>query len=154
VNRRVWIEGLFLLTIGLVSSVESLRIISHKNPHVIYDPLGPGYYLLVLSIGMLLTGVIHIYYYLRKGQSIAEEKTTKEMKIRLIVSIVAITVYLILINFIGYLIATFVFFILIFRIVGIRSWPYVFVLSAFFSVAYYFTFVKFCNMVFPKGILF
>ncbi len=153
VKRRVWIEGLILVGISLVSVAESLRLIYYKDPQMMMDWLGPGYYLLLMSIGMLVTGVIHIYHHLRKGQTIAKEKTSKEMTIRLITSFVACAIYLILIDIIGYAIATFVFFILMFRIVGIRSWPYNLVLSAFLSVAYYFVFVKFCSMVFPRGIL-
>lgn len=154
VNRRVWIEGLLLVAISLVILAESLRLILYKDPQVIFDLLGPGYYVLLVSIGMLVTGVIYIYHHLGKEQSIAKEKTSKEMRIRLIGSFVVCAIYLILIDVIGYAIATFVFFVLMFRILGFRSWFYNLVLSAFLSVAYHFVFVKFCSMVFPRSILF
>jgi len=153
VNRRVWIEGFILVAISLVSLAESLRLISYEDPQLVTDLLGPGYYLLLMSIGMLVTGVVHIYHH-RKERSMTKEETSKEMRIRLMGSFVACVIYLILINTIGYSTATFVFFVLMFRIVGIRSWPYNFVLSAFLSVVFYFVFVKFCNMIFPRGILF
>jgi len=152
-NRRVWVEGLLMVVISLVSLAESLRLISYEDPQMVTDLLGPGYYLLLMSIGMLITGIVHIYHH-RKERSVVKEKSSKEMRIRLMGSFVACVIYLILINTIGYSTATFVFFILMFRIVGIRSWPYNFVLSALLSVVFYFVFVKFCNMVFPRGILF
>ncbi len=153
VNRGIWIEGLLLVAISLVSLAESIRLVIYRDPQMMVDWLGPGYYLLVMSIGMLVTGVIHIYHH-RKEQSIAKEETSKEMRVRLIGSFVACALYLILINVIGYLIATIIFFILMFRIVGIKSWAYNIVLSIVVSVAYYVVFVKGCDMIFPEGILF
>lgn len=153
VNRRVWTEGLISVSVGLISLVESLRLISYEDPPLVKDLLGPGYYLLLMSIGMLVTGIIHIHHH-RKEHAVAKEKTNKEMRIRLFSSFLTCALYLVLIDLIGYLIATIVFFIVMFRIVGIRSWPYNVFLSAFLSVAFYFVFVKFSSMVFPRGILF
>lgn len=153
VNRGVWVEGLLLVAISLVSLAESIRLVLYRDPQMLVDWLGPGYYLLAMSIGMLITGVIHIYHH-RKEQAIAKEKTNKGMRVRLIGSFAACTLYLILINVIGYLIATIIFFMLMFRIVGIKSWAYNVVLSIVVSAVYYVVFVKYCDMVFPGGILF
>ncbi len=153
-TRRVWVEGLSLVALSLVSLVDSLRLIFYTDPTILYDPLGPGYYLLFVSIGLSATGVIYIYHHLRKGQSISKKETSKEMRIRLIASFVVCAIYLVLVDVIGYAIATFIFLMLMFRIVGIRSWPYNVALSAFLSAALYFVFVKYCDVVFPQGILF
>jgi uncharacterized membrane protein YidH (DUF202 family) len=152
VNRGVWTEGLLLVAISLASLAESIRLVLSRGSQMFVDWLGPGYYLLVISIGMLATGIAHIYHH-RKDKPVEKEETSKEMRVRLISSFVACVIYLILINVLGYLSATFVFFILMFRIVGIRSWTYNIVLSAAVSAAYYVMFVKCCDMVFPRGIL-
>jgi len=153
-NRKIWIVGLLLVAFSLVSLAESLRLIFYKDPRIIFDVLGPGYYLLLLSIGLLVTAVVYIYQHLRKRESVAKEKTSKEMRIRLMGSIVVCVLYLILINTIGYGVASFVFFMLEFRIVGIKSWPFNFALSVMITAAYYVIFVMYCDMVFPRGLLF
>ena len=153
-RRGVLIEGLLLVAISFVSLVESIRLIIYKNPHVIYDLLGPGYYLLLPSIGLLFTSIIYVYHPLGRGQPIAEKETSKEMRIRLIGICLVCALYLILIDIIGYGTATFVFFILMFRIVGIRSWSFNFVLSITLTTAYYVVFAKCAGMAFPDRILF
>ena len=65
VNRSVWIEGLILVAIGLLSLAESFRLIFSRDPTPLQDLLGPGYYVLGVSIGMLVTGVIYIYHHSR-----------------------------------------------------------------------------------------
>ena len=151
-NKAVWLEGLVLVAIGLVSVAESIRLVLHKDPHIQVDWLGPGYYLLALSIGVLATGIVYIFKH-AKEPSVAREKTSREMSIRLIGSFVSCALYLVLIEVIGYLMATIVFFALMFRIVGIKPWAYNIVLSILFSAVYYVVFVTYFNMAFPKGLL-
>jgi hypothetical protein len=152
-NKQVWTEGLITVAIGVLSLTESLRLIFFEPPPLVKDLLGPGNYLLLMSIGMLVTGIIHIYHH-RRERTVAKEKSSKEMRIRLVSCFLTCALYLILINLIGYLIATIIFFLLMFRVVGIKSWPYNVVLSVFLSVAFYLMFVKFSSLVFPKGIFF
>ncbi len=153
-SRRTWIEGLSFIAIGLISSADSLRLIFHKDPQVIYDVLGPGGYLLLQSIGLILLGAFYIYHHSTKERSKPKEKTNRAMRIRLLGSIGVFGIYLILIHSLGYVIASFVFFILEFRVVGIKSWPSNILLSIVLTGAYYFIFVKYCNMAFPRGLLF
>ena len=153
-NRKIWIEGLLLVALSLVGLAESLRLIFNKDTQMQYDLLGPGNYVLMVSIGLLVTGLIHIQHHLGEGESIEKEKTSKGMRIRLINSFVACAIYLILIDLIGYATATFVFLMLMFRIVGIKSWPYNFLLSVSLSLVSFMVFAKYCRMVFPRGILF
>ncbi len=139
---------------SLVSLAESIRVIIYKNPQVLYDLLGPGYYLLFLSIGLFVTGVVYIYYHSKAHESTATEKAPREMKIRLIASFLVCAIYVILIDVVGYAVGTFVFFALMFRIVEIRSWPLNLLLSLSLTTVCYFIFVKYCSVVFPHGILF
>jgi len=69
-------------------------------------------------------------------------------------TIAACALYIFLIRIIGYLLATIIFFFLEFRIEGNKSWPLVIVLSLVLSVLYYFIFVQWCSLVFPRGIFF
>lgn len=153
-KRRVWIEGLLLIAISIVSLIESLRLIIYKDPQTLYDVLGPGYYLLLISLGLMVTGIAYIIAHLIKlPPSIEKEEVSREMRFRLWGSFAALGLYLILINFLGYLVSTFIFFVLEFWILGIKSWLFNIILSIICSVAYWFVFVKYCSMVFPRGFL-
>ena len=152
VNRRLWIEGLLLLAISFVSIFESIRLIIYKNPQIIYDLLGPGYYLLFLSIALLIVSIFYIYF--GKQQPIEKQDTSKKMRIRLISTCFVFVLYTILMMIIGYGTATFIFFILMFRIVEIRPWYFNFLLSVLFTTGYYLLFGKYAGIVFPRGILF
>lgn len=154
VKRRVWIEGLLLIAISIVSLIESLRLIIYKDPQTLYDVLGPGYYLLALSLGLMITGIFYLIVHLIKLPRMEKkEETSKEMRFRLFGSFTALGLYLILINFFGYLVSTFIFFVLEFWIIGIKSWLFNIILSIIVSVAYWIVFVKYCSMVFPRGFL-
>jgi len=60
--------------------------------------------------------------------------------------------YILAIDIVGYLAASFLFFLLELRIVGIKSWAKSIVSSIAFAVIYYLVFVRFCNMIFPTPV--
>ncbi len=153
-NRRVCVEGLLLIAISLVSLGESLRLILDKDPMTFYDPVGPGCYLLIVSLGLLITGLIYIFHHFRKGQPITKEEPSGDIKFRFMGSFLSCALYFILMDNIGYATASFVFFLIMFRVIGLRSWVRNFALSLILCIAFYVIFVKYCNMVFPSGILF
>ena len=153
-NRKVLIEGTLILFVGLASMVEGLRLILHKDPHVLYDPLGPGFYVLALSIGLMAAGIVHFIVDYRKVRRIDNVSVSKEMRIRLLGSFLVLALYILLIGFVGYIAATLVFCFLEFRVAGVTSWRTNIILTLILSIVYYVIFVKFCEMVFPKGILF
>ncbi len=153
--KGVWGTGLLFIIIGLVSISESVRLILYKDPSITYDTLGPGSYLLLLSTGLVVTGFFDTYHHwVKRRGSLANRNTNQKMSFRLIGSILVSVFYLVLISVLGYLLASLVFFILEFRIVGIKSWRYNFVLSVIITATYYFVFVKCCNLEFPKGFCF
>ena len=65
--------------------------------------------------------------------------------------IIVLAVYIFLIDIIGYLFATMVFFFMIFRIAGFRSWLIIGGLSIGISVSFYLVFVYWLGMIFPLG---
>jgi len=153
VNRGVWVEGLLLVILGLVSLAESTRLVLYTDPNLLRDWLGPGYYLLVISIGLLATGIVYIHNHGR-AQTVAREATGGDGRHRLIASFATCALYLVLIEVIGYLLATFVFFVSMFTIVGLRSWVHKLVLGMVLSGIFYIVFVKYGGMTFPRGIVF
>ena len=153
VNKGVWVEGLLLATLGVVGLAESIRLDLYTDPKMLRDWLGPGYYLLLMSLGLLATGIAYIYNH-RTAHSAIREETGSEGRTRRIASFATCALYLVLIEVAGYVTATFVFFVLMFTIVGLKSWIHKLALSVVLSVIYYIVFVRYGGMAFPKGILF
>jgi hypothetical protein len=150
----VFAEGILLTIISLVAMAEGLRLIIYKDPYTLYDPLGPGYYALTIGACLLGVSIVYIITHYKNPPQIEMVPVEKKMKIRLMSTVVACGIYIILIAVVGYLLATIIFFFLEFRIEGIKSWLQVTILSLVFSGFYYLVFVRLCNMVFPTGMIF
>jgi putative tricarboxylic transport membrane protein len=150
------IELLVLLIVGLGSIVEGVRLIGMDN--VQFDRLGPGGY--NIGIGTILI-ILGIAYFLNIRKE-AKEKTggdrvsagnQQRSHTIMMVSIIAIMAfYALLINLIGYLLASAVFFLLINRVVGFRSWLSNVAASAVMTACFYVIFVKWMGMLFPRGL--
>jgi hypothetical protein len=148
------VEGALLFVFGLVGVAEGLRLTIHKDPYTLYDPLGPGLYLTAFSIGLMTIGFVHLIVHYRKPPAMEKKSVDKKMRIRMMSTIGACAIYILLISIAGYLLATISFFFMEFRVEGIKSWPWVIVLSLVLSGLYYFVFVQYCSLVFPRGIFF
>lgn len=153
-KRTVLIEGMLLLMVSVVGLAEGLRLVILKDPYTLYDPLGPGFYAIAISIGLMALGMIHLLVNYRKPPETERVPVDKKMKIRLMSTVAAYVLYIVLISTVGYLLATLLFFFMEFRIERIKPWPLVVVLSSVLAGLYYLVFVHFCNMVFPRGIFF
>jgi len=153
VNKGVWIEGLLLTAISVVGVIESIRLVFYKDPSLLSDWLGPGYYLLVVSLAVMTTGVTYICKN-RSTKPSATQDSSNGGRSRLVAAFATCALYLVLIEIFGYLAATFVFFMLMFWIVGLQSWLQKFGLACAMSGIFYIVFVKYCGMSFPGGILF
>jgi hypothetical protein len=151
-TKAVFIEGTLICAMGVSSIVEGIRLINMKKIQL-FDVLGPGYYNLGLGIILIILGLIYLISHRRKG--VVEGKIVeKGLRIRMISMIVILVVYIFLIYITGYLLASIVFFVLIFRTMGFRSWLSIVGLSIGISISYYIIFVQCLSMVFPRGILF
>lgn len=152
-RRKVLIEGISLLLVSLVSLTEGLHLISTRSPQKVHDVLGPGFYILLLSIALMITGIVHLVNY-RKDLSTEKVTVNRQMRMRIVSMMGVLAIYIFLINIIGYLLASLVFFLLVFKVVGIKSWRTNFFLTLFLTAGYYIVFVQLCNIIFPKGIIF
>ena len=152
IEKRVLTEGILLLVLSFVAFGESLHLISEKDPQKVYDVLGPGHFILVLSLALMAIGAAHLIVNLRKGTAVAKLKVNREMRNRMIGMALALGFYTLAIDFLGYLISTVLFFLLEFRIVGIKSWRSNIMITIVLTAVYYIVFIKYCEMVFPRGI--
>jgi hypothetical protein len=153
-RRTILIEGILLLVLSFVSMAEGLRLTLFKDPHTFYDMLGPGLYIFVVGIGLTATGLVHLLVNYKKAPGAEKVAVNREMRIRMIGMILVLAIYIFLIDIFGYLVSTTIFFLIELRIVGIKSWKTNIILTIVLTGVYYIVFVEYCNMLFPRGILF
>ena len=151
-NRKVLIEVLLIVVLSLLTMAEGLRLIIFKDPYILYDPLGPGSYILVLSFGLLAVGIVYFITNSRKPSFAGRITANEKVKVQLYSSIGVLGLYILLLQFLGYLLATPIFFFLQLRISGVKSYIKTIILSLTLSCVYYAVFVKFCGVAFPKGV--
>jgi hypothetical protein len=147
-------EGALLVVVSLVGLTEGLRLVIYKDPYILYDPLGPGFYIIAISIGLMAIGIVHLLSHSKKLLTMEGTPVDKKMRIRMMSTVAVCVIYIFLIRIIGYPLATILFFFLEFRVHGIRSWSWIVILSLVLSALYYLVFVHYCSMVFPRGIFF
>ena len=153
-HRASFVEGIVALIVGLIAVVEGLRLaFQPKAPWMIYDGLGPGLYLFILGVSLLIVAMVHTVIQLRKRVTPQAGKVHPGLSVQLLVMVAALAVYIFLIDLVGYPAASIVFFLLVFRTVGIKSWPLTMVLSLGLATVYYVAFVRLCDLVFPHGFL-
>jgi putative tricarboxylic transport membrane protein len=153
-RKTVLVEGMLLLLVGLASMAEGLRVAAIWKVQEKPEIVGPGYYLFFISVLLVVVGVVHIIVNYRKTPTVEEMRVEGGMRIKMISMVAILGVYILTIDTVGYSLASFLFFLLEFRVVGIKSWRSNIILSLASSVIYYFVFVGFCDMIFPPGKLF
>lgn len=151
------IEGAVLLVAGLVAVADGLRLVIFKNPRSVEDITGPGRYLLVISVLMVVVGAAHLLASWRPRPKDAVAALIPAEDIawrRLALTAGALVVYLVLLDLVGYFPSTLLFFVLILRAMGEPLGLRLAFLSIAFAVSLYVVFVRLCGMTFPHGLLF
>jgi putative tricarboxylic transport membrane protein len=154
---NVFIEGILLCVIGIISIIDGVRLIIYKNPVISYDPVGPGFFVILCGSCLITVAVLYVIVNQRKPLSpkkMVANVADREMTIRLISAIVVCVAYIFLINIVGYLLATVVFLLLQFRITGVKHWFTNCFISIILTALFYVTFIIYCDMPFPKGMIF
>ncbi len=149
-QTKTLIETILLLIIGVGATAEGTRLIIYKDPHTLYDVIGPGYYIFVLSFGLIATGIWHVVAQ-RKELALGGIIPKGHGK-RLLYIVGTAALYLFLINYLGYLLPTVLFFLMEFRLAGVKSWKANIIMTFICTATYYAVFIKYCSMVFPRGI--
>jgi putative tricarboxylic transport membrane protein len=146
-------ESLVVLGLGILSIVEGVRL-TYMEHIQMYDVLGPGTY--NAGVGVLLVVISVVYAVSFRGERQKKEGADpgkSQFKQQMVVMFATLGMYITLIHFVGYLSATLVFFLLMNRVVGFRSWWANGSMSLAVSMAFYLLFVHGLDMIFPKGAL-
>jgi putative tricarboxylic transport membrane protein len=142
-------SSLFLILFGAVFCVSSLRLgigrIHAPGPGLI--PFGTGALLILLSIGTILEACTG---------SRGEEHTSLFQGKRLGVVVwvqVCLFAYVLVLDILGFILATFLIMVVLFRISEKQSWKMVLLASAITTCFSYFLFDYVLECGFPRGVL-
>ena len=152
-NRTTLIDGTVFIVIGAVCIAEARHLSIVSDPNALHQELRPGLYVFLLGLVLLGAGVVHLIAHLRSAR-VAQGTVSRETRVRLTGMVLALAAYAVLIELVGYLAASVPFFLLVFRLFGVRSWPANIGLSALVAAVFYVVFVKYCDVIFPHGVLF
>lgn len=154
-NRTHLVEGALLAIISLVSLAEGVRLTVYSDPYTLFDPLGPGRYILVLALGLSAVTVAHLVQAWRgRAGGGAAPPAADPVGLKQVWRLVfVLAAYVALIQFIGYVTATVLFFVAAFYVVGVTPVASA-LLAVVCTVCYYFAFAYYGNIIFPHGMLF
>lgn len=141
--------SLFWLALSLVVCVEALRlgIGTLTNP-------GMGFMAFATSVVLaLLSSILFIKAHLKKSEPKVKPLFAGRMWKRVLLVVVALSLYTNLMPVTGYLVGTFLFMSLVFRVANVRKWWSVLVSSLLTTLVTYYVFSVWLGCQFPEGFL-
>lgn len=142
-------EGVFLFVVSVFGI--SMSFISHKDFNVEWKlspylfPLIISFFLLILSISIIMQGL--------KDESEKKERSKIDIKSLLIFGLVCI-LYLLIFNFLGFVLSTIILLVLLMMLLGERRWWFILLVSVISSLIIYLLFAKYLSVMLPKGKIF
>lgn len=146
--KKDLISGVFFFLIALGICLESIRIGlgNLKKPGTSFFPFLGGIVLLLLSLGLILK-----HFTSKKEFSENQEDRTIRWQNVIIVALL-ILIYTYVLDYLGYLISTFVLMVFLFRSIEYQPWWIVFVGSGCSSGFSYLLFQIWLKVDLPRGI--
>jgi hypothetical protein len=128
-----------------------MHLTVNKIPGVLYDKVGPGIFGVLIGIGLLAVGILH----LRMPETRPAAGAGRSVLHPRVLGILgACVLYVLLIYAVGYPAASVVFFLLASRLSGVTSWRQSLAIGLGLTAAYYGLFVLYFDLLFPPGLLF
>lgn len=148
-SDRLW--GLGLILIGAILTWDGRRLWQDERADSMFDVLGPDRYIILMGGLLILTGiVIGLSKTVPAGaarQDIGKSYLTPA------VFTVALSVYALIIPWLGYTGATFLFFVAAFFLAGRRNIVPTLVTSTISAACFYLLFPYLADMPLPRGFL-
>jgi len=150
-EREKW-SSLVWLGVGIFICVGSLRLSlgEFRNP-------GPGF--LSFFAGLVITGlalVVHLKSRERRPGSAKEESepiwSNPRKGIKIVLTVVALLVYAVVMNYLGFLISTFLFLVFVLKAIEPQRWSVTLIGSLIASAAFYVIFEIGLQSQLPKGL--
>jgi hypothetical protein len=152
-------EIFVVVLLGVFSISEGIRLVLAAKLHQ-YDILGPGFYNIGLGSVLIIVSLISFVSERKKafrpaGKAAATQSSAKSEYQKKMISMIALMIaYIFLMQLAGYLFASLVFFFVINRIVGFRSWLTSIGVTVLMTASFYLVFVTWMGIIFPRGVLF
>jgi putative tricarboxylic transport membrane protein len=151
-----WVESLFIMALACVGLTDAWRL-SHavRAGGAFHDVIGPDRYLGIISAGLLVCGVLNLVGSLKRPgrpEIRRVEEGGSRVTLVIVVSFV-LAIYTLLIQILGYLLATSLFFPVIYYLFGLRPWLKSVVIGLSTAIFFYAIFEYFAEIPLPKGLL-
>lgn len=140
------IETSLLIGLAALSIYEGARLTTIALP--VKDPLGPGWYLLSISVLLLICSVIYWCVQFKSGVG----KRRKGLSFHVgsaVQSLIVLTLYCIAVPLVGYIISTIFFFPVTIHIFGLNSWIKSIIIGLVYASAFFFTFSYLAGLPLP-----
>jgi hypothetical protein len=144
---------IFLAALGIADAWKLSNLV--RAGGTFHDVIGPDRYLGAISVGLLICGVwnlVAVFKSRKLPQAKNEEKEGSQIK-RVVLVVFLLFAYTFAIPMLGYLLATSIFFPVIYFIFGVRPWPKSIIVGLITAALFYAIFAYFAEMPLPKGLL-
>ena len=149
------VESILIIALGALGIADAWRLsILVRAGGTFHDVIGPDRYLGIISAGLLICGVWNLVAVVKSRKPLqgkGEEKEGSQVKQVVLVTFL-LFVYTFAIPMLGYLLATFIFFPVIYFIFGVRPWPKIIIVGLITAALFYAIFAYFAEMPLPKGL--
>jgi hypothetical protein len=150
------VESLIVILLAGIGMVDGWRLSNVvREGGMFHDVIGPDRYLTAISFGLMIMGIRQLVVSLgKKGRTHAkeEEKEGGQMKLVCVVAL-ALMLYTLVLPLTGYLLASLLFFPIIFFIFGVRPWLKSAAIGLITAALFYAIFEYFAEVPLPKGLL-
>ena len=152
------VESILVIALAGLGLTDAWRLSeSVRAGGAFHDVVGPDRYLIVLSLGLVVCGVCNLIGSLKAirchDHKPPGEPAKKEGKLNLVVLVaVMLILYTAAFPLLGYLLATAIFFPVIYFIFGLRPWTKSVIVGILTAALFYVIFAYFSDMPLPKGL--
>ncbi len=153
-RRVVLVEGTILVGLGVASLIEAITLILDRDAVTVREIIGPDVYVLLLGVALVATGLVYTWTRFRKLPPGDRSRSRLHIDAKLAGIFLITAAYVYAIGVLGYFVSSLLFLVAAFKCSGVTSWRMTLVLSGAVSACYYILFVRYCELIFPKGILF
>lgn len=155
-ERGKWasrVAAVAILAVGSVILYDALSISEEGG----FGPRQPGFFPLVVAIGVLMFGaafLLRTTLWIDRGMTEQVARVQAEIHWPAVALVAAILIgYVFVLDVLGYIVATAVFFVTVTRVVGSRRLARNLAIGVILSVAVYFGFTEILDVRLPAGIL-
>jgi hypothetical protein len=150
-----FIISCIIICLGILGIVDAIRLMRITEPGPLFNGnIGPGSYLLVLSVGLVACGAIKVIEHYSPKSKIPTGENPEEMTVsRPLVSILMTCIlYVVAMPILGYPLSSVCFFCAAYYISGrIRPWPKALLIGVFVAICFYLIFSIIIKVQLPKA---